>query len=125
MMLSLLASADPAPPAADKPPSFIKDVRLFLSNYCRGCHNSRRGAKSDYGVESYASVMKKGKKGPMVVPGKPDESRLVMSLEGKGKPMPPKPCDQPTADEIAMIRAWIKAGALDDKPAEKNATSDK
>ena len=102
------------PPAADAPPSYAKDVRPFLSNYCQGCHNGRR-AKSGYSVENYAALVKNGRKGPLVVPGKPDESRLTLCLDGKGKPMPPKKSDQPTAEEIAMVRTWIKAGAHDDK----------
>src|SRR5205085_1214225 len=93
-----LLCADATSPA-DPPPSFTKDVRPFLSNYCQGCHSGRR-AKSGYSVENYAALTKNGRKGPLVVPGKPDESRLTLCLDGKGKPMPPKKSDQPTAEEI-------------------------
>lgn len=110
-----LVWADPTPPATDPPPSFTKDIKPFLSNYCLGCHSGRR-AKSGYSVDSYAALMKNGRKGPLVMPGKPDESRLTMCLDGKGKPMPPRRSEQPTAEEIAQVRAWIKAGAKEDKP---------
>jgi mono/diheme cytochrome c family protein len=120
-----LSCADEPPPAADPPPSYAKEIRPFLSNYCQGCHSGRR-AKSGYSVENYTALVKNGKKGPLVVPGKPDESRLTLCLDGKGKPMPPKKSDQPTAEEIAKVRAWIKAGAKDDKtPPEKTPDGDK
>ena len=106
-------------PAADEaPPSFAKDVKPFLTNYCQNCHNGRRG-KAGYSVDSYANLMKGGKKGPMIVPGQPDESRLLKTLTGRAKRMPPKDSDQPTAEEVAKVRAWIKAGAKEDSPAEE------
>jgi mono/diheme cytochrome c family protein len=121
LAIAPLVSADPTPPAADPPPSFTKDIKPFLGNYCQGCHTGRR-AKSGYSVESYAALLKNGRKGPLVVPGKPDESRLTMCMDGKGKPMPPTRSEQPTAEEIAKVRAWIEAGARDDKPAASKKT---
>jgi mono/diheme cytochrome c family protein len=103
--------------AADEPPpSFSRDVKPFLTNYCQNCHSGRR-AKGGYSVETYANLFKRGKKGgPMVVAGKPDESRLLMTLAGRAKRMPPRDSDQPTADEVAKVKAWIAAGARDDGP---------
>jgi hypothetical protein len=101
--------------ADDPPPSFAKDVKPFLTSYCQNCHSGRR-AKGGYSVESYANLFKRGKKGPMVVAGKPDESRLLMTLTGRAKRMPPRDSDQPTAGEVVKVRAWIAAGAKDDGP---------
>jgi len=103
--------------AAENAASFVKDVKPFLENYCEGCHSGRR-PKAGYGVDSFAALMKAGKKGTLVVPGKPDESRLIMSMAGKGKPMPPRRSEQPKAEEVAKVREWIKAGAKDDSPAD-------
>jgi len=100
--------------AADEPPpSFARDVKPFLTNYCQNCHSGRR-AKGGYSVESVANMLKKGKKGPMVVPGKPEESRLMLTLTGRARRMPPKNSDQPTGEEVAKVKAWIRAGAQDD-----------
>src|SRR5262249_16941033 len=50
-----------------------------------------------------------------IVPGKPDQSRLVRQIEGTAKPkMPPSKARQPKPDEIALVRAWVAAGARDD-----------
>jgi mono/diheme cytochrome c family protein len=111
----------PGARAADGPaPSFAKDVKPFLTNYCQNCHSGRR-AKAGYAVDSYAGLVKNGKRGPMVVPGKPEESRLLMTLTGRAKRMPPKNSDQPTAEEVAKVRAWIKSGAKEDSPADGKA----
>jgi hypothetical protein len=100
--------------AADAAPSFTRDVKPFLEKYCVECHNDVK-TKSGYNLETYAGLFKGGKKGRAVVAGDPDKSLLFRTLTGKAKIMPPKKySDQPKKAEIAMIRAWIKAGAKDD-----------
>jgi hypothetical protein len=97
-------------------PSYAKDVKPFLTKYCMDCHNNDK-AKSGYSVETLDRLMKMGRKGALVVPEKPDESRLLLTMAGKGKQMPPRKVAQPRAEEIAKVRDWIKAGAKDDTPA--------
>ncbi len=102
--------------AADDPPSYIKDVKPFLVKYCMDCHNNTK-AKSGYSVESFDRLLRRGRKGALVVAEKPDESRLLLCMAGKGKPMPPRNKPQPSAEEITRVRNWVKAGAKDDTPA--------
>jgi hypothetical protein len=118
--LGLLLSAGMAR-AADAP-SYTKDVKPFLAKYCTDCHNARK-AKAGVNLEDFQALMKGGRKGVMVVPNKPDQSRLVRTMEG-GKPvMPPrKYAQQPTRAEIALVRAWIAAGAKDDGDARGTDT---
>jgi mono/diheme cytochrome c family protein len=100
-----------------KEASYVGDVKPFLTKYCLECHNQGK-AKAGYNVETFADLMRGGKKGPMVVPEKPSESRLILTLQGKGKPMPPKKSPQPTAEEIAGVSEWIKAGARNDSASD-------
>ncbi len=93
--------------------SYVNDVKPLLATYCAECHNPDK-AKDGYDVTTFAALLRSGKKGAMVVPSKPDESRLMLTLHGTGKPMPPKKSPQPTAEEIAKFSAWIEAGAEDD-----------
>jgi hypothetical protein len=109
---SAAAADDPAPP-----PSFTKDVKPFLARYCMNCHSDAK-PRAGYSVETFADLTRDGKRGALVTPGKPDDSRLLLSLAGKGKPMPPRKAAQPTPREAAAIRAWITAGAKDDTPAD-------
>src|SRR5262245_13285925 len=62
-----------APTWAQQAPSFAKQVRPLLARYCLECHNAK-DAKGDLNLETFAALMKGGKSGEVVVPGKPDES---------------------------------------------------
>src|SRR4051812_21241076 len=91
------------------PPSYEKDVKPFLAKYCLECHSGKK-AKSSYSVETFADLTKKGRKGPLLNMDEPDRGRLIMSLEGRGRRMPPAKSPQPKDEEIAALRQWIKAG---------------
>lgn len=97
-----------------QPPSYTKQVKPFLAKYCLECHNAE-DAKGGLVMDSVQALLKGGDNGPVIVPGKPDESRLVLLPEGKAKPpMPPKKAKQPKPAEQAVLRAWVAAGAKDD-----------
>jgi hypothetical protein len=95
-------------------PSYSKEIRPFLARYCSECHT---GPDAEGGLEvgSVRQLLAGGKRGPAIVPGKPDEGPLVRMAEGKLKPvMPPKKAPQPPREEVARLRAWVLAGAKDD-----------
>ncbi len=96
-------------------PSFAKDVRPFLTKYCQECHNAK-SLKGGLDLETYKSLMLGSDGGAIVVPGKPNESSMILLMQGKESPkMPPKKyAHQPKAEEIAVIAAWVSAGAKDD-----------
>lgn len=107
------ASAADDPPA---PPSYTKDVKPFVTSYCMNCHNDNK-PRAGVSVETFADLTKAGRRGALVLPSSPDDSRLLAVLTGHGKPMPPRRSPQPKTDEIAKVRDWIKAGAVDDTTA--------
>ena len=89
-----------------------------MKTYCLECHGGRE-TKKGVRVDSYANLVKAGR-GALVVPGNADRSRLVAVLTGGGKQMPPRKFGkQPTKDEIAMIKAWIAAGAKTTRPTPR------
>src|SRR6266851_6421090 len=101
-------------PLRAQPPSYGKQVKPFLAKYCLECHNAE-DAKGGLVMDSFQALLKGGDNGPVITPGKPDESRLVLLPEGKAKPpMPPKKAKQPKPDEVTVLRAWVAAGAKDD-----------
>jgi hypothetical protein len=101
--------------AAAQPPSYVKQVKPFLAKYCVECHNPDK-LRGDLDVTTIKAMLAGGKSGPAFVPGKPDDSYLVTLAEGKDNPkMPPKTARaQPTAAGVALLRAWVAAGARDD-----------
>lgn len=100
---------------AQEPPSYARHVRPYLAKYCLECHNAK-ALKGGLSLETLKTILEGSDKGPVLVAGKPDESTLVTSVEGKSKPaMPPRKVKlRPRAEEIALVRAWVKAGAKDD-----------
>ena len=93
------------------PPDFSQHVAPLFTKYCTGCHNDtdREGKLS---LESYASLLKGGDKGSAINPSNGDLSRMILVLTGKAEPkMPPEGEEAPTAEEIALIKGWIDAGA--------------
>src|SRR5437763_16293073 len=76
--------------AAQDKPSYAKHVRPFLAKYCLECHNAKT-AKLGLNLETVKSILEGGDGGPVVEVGKPDDSRIVLLVEGKDKPaIPPK-----------------------------------
>lgn len=101
--------------AADAPPDFATHVAPLLQKYCLACHDAKE-ANGEFVLDSYERLMKGGEQGAPIVAGDPDKSLLVRLVERKAEPfMPPEGSKGPSADEIAVLRAWIKAGAKPSK----------
>lgn len=108
--LALTIAIAPTLVAADAP-DYAKDVLPILNKYCNGCHNpDDREGKLD--LTTYAASMKGGKQGTAITPGSADQSRLIRLLSGAAKPqMPPEDNEAPKEAEVALLKAWINAGA--------------
>ncbi len=93
------------------PVSYEKEIGPILANKCQVCH-SGSVVKGKLDLGSHASLMKGGKKGPVVVPGKSAESLLVKLASRGQKPyMPPKDEEPLTPEELALVKLWIDQGA--------------
>jgi hypothetical protein len=108
-----LALASPRPLAAVTPPAqpkrFASDVAPVLDHWCVSCH----GGDEPHGglhLDSFEGIMRGGDAGPAVVAGDPADSLLVAKIERRHRPsMPPR--RRFPAPLVAVIRAWIAAGA--------------
>lgn len=106
----LLVTAADSGFAAD-PPDFNTHVLPVFRKYCNGCHNDR-DAEGGLVLSSFAATLKGGENGTAIVPGKSGESRLWKLVAGGDEPkMPPEDQPAPKPEELALIRAWIDAGA--------------
>jgi len=92
------------------PPQFTSQIAPILQKNCLACH-SATAKMGGLVMESYDSLMKGGAHGPVIVPGRADESRLIQMLQGKVPPRMPFNSDPLPASDIATIVAWINAGA--------------
>lgn len=92
-------------------PDYAGQVAPIFKKYCVGCHNDG-DREGKFSLESYASLQAGTPHGPALLPGDSAASRMVQQLTGAAKPtMPPKDELQPSPAEIAVIKAWIDAGA--------------
>jgi WD40 repeat protein len=95
-----------------EPVSYEKDVQPLFAAKCTVCHSGTE-LQGKFDMGTFAALMKGGKKGVAVVPGKPDESPLwLRSSHRMGPIMPPKNEDNPlTSQEVAVLKLWIEQGA--------------
>ncbi len=104
-LVAPLAAAEP------KVPDYTAQIAPIFRKYCTGCHNAGE-AEGGLVLESYETLLKGGKRGAAIVAKGADRSRLVAMLTGKAEPaMPPEGSEPPKAEEIALLKAWIDAGA--------------
>jgi WD40 repeat protein/mono/diheme cytochrome c family protein len=95
---------------------YTKQIAPLWDTYCVDCH-SADDADGEFVLDTFAALMKGGKEGVAIVVGKGSESMLVKFLEGrsgrggKNEFMPPGKREKLKPEEIALIRAWIDAGA--------------
>jgi hypothetical protein len=106
LALAVLA-AGTASPAADTP-QFEKDVLPVLTARCLKCHGATK-PKAGLDLRTRAGMLKGGESGPALVPGSSARS-LVFDMIRKGE-MPRGKDSQLTADELALVKAWIDGGA--------------
>lgn len=103
--------------AAVAPPNYADHVRPIFEANCASCHNDdkQRGGLS---LVSFDSALYGGASGEVIMPGQPDNSRLLKLVMQVQEPkMPPSGAPLGEAD-VATIRAWIAGGALADAGAK-------
>ena len=88
---------------------FEQKVRPLLAARCFECHGDKK-QEGGLRLDSRTLATKGNESGPAIVPGKPEQSRLVEVIGYQDAiRMPPK---QKLADaEIAVLTEWVKLGA--------------
>jgi hypothetical protein len=92
---------------------FADTIVPILRRTCIRCHDSDK-QKGELLLTTVEGIRKGGENGEVVVPGKPDESPLVLRCElplDHDDHMPPAEKPQPTKEEIAALRDWVARGA--------------
>ena len=96
---------------AAEPPDFNRHVLPVFRKYCVGCHNTKE-AEGSLILQDYQRVIKGHDEGRVITPGKSEASRLWKVLVAQDETrMPPKGKPSPEQEELALIKAWIDAGA--------------
>ncbi len=95
--------------------SYAEDITPIFKGWCVSCHEPGGQGFNESGLDltTYEGLMKGTKLGPMVLPGKPDESNLVVLINGDAKvrmPFNHKPLPSCLRQQIW---SWIFQGARD------------
>ncbi len=102
---------------------YLRDVKPLLAQHCSACHGAKVH-KAHLRLDTAAAVRKGGQSGPAIVPGKSGDSLLIRALEG-APGLTRMPFKRPplTSAQIAVLKAWIDAGAR--APANEQAAEAK
>ena len=88
---------------------FREQVAPIFESRCVHCHGAE-SPKGGLSLTTAAGLLRGGKNGPSVVPGRPEESLLLDMVSGDEPTMPQK--DKPLSKEqVGHLRQWIKEGA--------------
>jgi len=107
-----------------EPVDYAAKIAPIFEARCVDCH-AGDDADGEFSLETYELLLKGGKEGKAIEPGKAEESLMVKFLEGrsgkegKNKFMPPGKKEHCTPEEIAVIRQWIDGGAKPPAVQEK------
>ena len=89
---------------------FERKVRPLLFEKCGECHGPEE-PESKLVLTSVSGIASGGSLGPVFVPEKPDESRLIQAVRYTAKlKMPPD--TRLSEPEIAILEQWVESGAL-------------
>ena len=96
--------------ANEKIEFFEARVRPVLANHCYACHTDNK--LGGLRVDSRVALLEGGKSGPAIVPGRPEESRLVKAItHADSKLKMPMGGNKLKDNEIADLKYWIQAMA--------------
>jgi mono/diheme cytochrome c family protein len=90
--------------------SFVKDVAPIFARNCMGCHGANN-PRSKFNLSMFKTLMQGGQRGDDIVAGKPDESLLVLMLQGKEEPRMPRNGRKLRNELIEKVELWVKEGA--------------
>ncbi|MES2920241.1 MAG: c-type cytochrome domain-containing protein [Verrucomicrobiota bacterium] len=88
-------------------------VKPILERRCVQCHKESK-AKGKFRMDTYEMLVKGGKEGPGIEPGKSAESNILIRIalpKDDEEHMPPEGKPQIEDSEVAIIKWWIDNGA--------------
>lgn len=106
------------PVVTEETPLFEAAVVPVLDKYCFSCHNERK-SKGELVMTTAEGRRQGGENGDLWRAGDPEGSLLLQRLllpPDHDDHMPPEGKQQPSAAEIRLIEAWIRAGADEGLP---------
>src|SRR5260370_22186765 len=92
-------------------------AQSIFEDHCVSCHGAAQMSGLD--LRQREAILRGGKRGPALVPGKPDASLLYRAVTRQGDLQMPPGKQALASEEVARLRSWIVARA----PRESYATA--
>lgn len=109
-LLTGLLSAQENAPDKQQLDFFETRVRPVLAEHCYECHSQNSDEiKGSLQLDSLASILKGGSRGPVLVTGDPENSLLIQSIKHQDLKMPPG--KSLTDNQITDLSKWVAMGA--------------
>ena len=104
---------------------FEKKIRPILTDNCYMCHSAQADKPmSGLRLDTPQGMLKGGNSGrPAVVPGHPEQSRLVTAIHYSDPKLQMPPAGKLTEQQIKDLETWIAMGAPDPRKAGDSATA--
>src|SRR5262245_66296236 len=87
---------------------FESKVRPILAANCYSCHTDT--AMGELRLDSLEAVLKGGKSGQVVIPGKPEESVLIQAVQRTHARLKMPPTGPLAAADVDVLVEWVKRG---------------
>jgi hypothetical protein len=109
MLIGILTATPCIAQNVDSSEFFESRIRPILANSCYACHTSSQ--LGNLRVDSRDALLKGGKSGPAVVPGKPEESLLIRAVRQVDERLKMPMGGTLQEQEISDLTTWVKMGA--------------
>jgi ankyrin repeat protein len=109
-MLSSAFGETKLPPSTNRKIDFEKDVQPVLFQKCYSCHGED-AQQSGLRLDKRQNALRGGDYGPVIIPGKSAESKLIRRLVNGDGGLQMPPTGPLSDEEIGILRAWIDQGA--------------
>jgi len=105
-----LPGAQGPPLASQRAVDFVSEIHPILQAKCLGCHGEKlKLSKLD--LRTREAAIDGGARGPSLVPGNAEQSRMYRHVAGLEAPAMPMRGELLSAAEVATIKRWIDEGA--------------
>jgi ankyrin repeat protein len=107
--LAAQTAPSPLPPAAQIKVDYDTDVKPILAQHCYACHGDAV-QQAGLRLDLRQNALRGGDYGPVIIPGKSAESKLIKRVVDGDGAMQMPPSGPLSADDIGILRAWIDQG---------------
>ena len=97
------------PPVANTKVDYEKDVKPILAQNCYSCHGDAV-QQSGLRLDLRQNALRGGDYGPVIIPGKSAESKLIKRVVDGDGAMQMPPSGPLSPEDIGILRAWIDQG---------------